>query len=1049
MEPDLQSLEASGAGTLERLNNVVAWLHQEGFYAAESALLAEVENRFPDHSTDAGIRSPERASLDDAGFSMSPRVVELMLPTMHREGSAEDSLNSAERCVLLLVLPRLVPLHPPCTIPSPCPLSPLPPLQPNLFRVLEAWRSKSTTPVASPRKSTSPPAASLQPVAGSGSTSWLPCDREEVDEYDDDEDVGYWRIPLSQGEGTSRLGPFHSGAPMPTVDHGPLASDRSHHHPSGLPKSPSTTSLGYSAPHSRHGSLEVPPLQLEAPVVGGTQYVPQHRSSSRLPPPSPYCSQPSPRPGTEDTPRSGQVRYQSPGSSDAGGYIDAGGGWGVSADRRAGTAQWVFDRKNSAGSEAFKSLLSFLDQQSPRTQPLHLSSTDPSDVDACCIPAPSPRSDDQMQHGLQSSRRQPSQQQQDKQQQASVPDVDTGGALKVEPSATQLSNSGGGLTKNRDSQVSLTEAVVREAVEEVLAELQIEDMGVEDCGDAKEGSPDLADTSTISDREEREGHDSTTGTADAVRASSSERGPGGDADKGSNPFSFPVTSSSEPPEPVAPAPMFGIGSWPSFKNLSSPQRSIGLPGYCSADDDGAGTPVSGREGSGRRRGHRPRLSTASSGNLVGLQPPAPRLSQKFPHHMRHSSSQSGGLAQYSGGIPRSPGQYDDVALYDYDEDAVEARYEFLDLRIIHRRQATGFEQTRELPLRINDLIAGRYQIVELLGQAAFSRAVQALDLKTGALVCLKVVKNNKDFFDQSLDEIKILRYVNAADPGDEHGILRLYDYFYFREHLILVTELLRANLYEFSKHDRESGEAPYFTPVRVQSMARQILRSLAFLHSLGLVHADLKPENILMKSYSACEVKVIDLGSSCFLTDRLSSYVQSRSYRAPEVILGLQYNQKIDIWSLGCILAEMVTGRVLFPNSTPATILARMEGILGKMPGHMVVRGKYAPRYFTADSRIYQRNSQTVRLLHVLHQEGALHILGANTSPVVGEIDSLCLLVQGQIELLKPKRSSLARRVREADEGMLDFLSMLLQVDPGKRPTASDALHHPWLDYRY
>jgi serine/threonine protein kinase len=65
-----------------------------------------------------------------------------------------------------------------------------------------------------------------------------------------------------------------------------------------------------------------------------------------------------------------------------------------------------------------------------------------------------------------------------------------------------------------------------------------------------------------------------------------------------------------------------------------------------------------------------------------------------------------------------------------------------------------------------------------------------------------------------------------------------------------------------------------------------------------------------MKSYSRCEIKVIDLGSSCFLTDNLILYVQSRSYRAPEIILGLPYDQKIDIWSLGCIFAELYTGEV-------------------------------------------------------------------------------------------------------------------------------------------
>ncbi|KAK9861667.1 hypothetical protein WJX84_010633, partial [Apatococcus fuscideae] len=251
-------------------------------------------------------------------------------------------------------------------------------------------------------------------------------------------------------------------------------------------------------------------------------------------------------------------------------------------------------------------------------------------------------------------------------------------------------------------------------------------------------------------------------------------------------------------------------------------------------------------------------------------------------------------------------------VYEYNQDYIDRRYEVMTLNIVHRRRRTGFEETKEFPIRTNDLIAGRYQVMDFLGSAAFSKAVQALDVKTGMLVCLKIIKNNKDYLDQSLDEIKLLKYVNENDPNDEYGILHLFDYFYYKEHLILVCELLRANLYEFQKYNRESGEAPYFTLRRVQSIARQVLQSLDFMHSLGLIHADLKPENILIKSYSRCEVKVIDLGSSCFTTDHLSSYVQSRSYRAPEVILGIPYNQKVDIWSLGCILAELLSGSVLF-----------------------------------------------------------------------------------------------------------------------------------------
>lgn len=352
-------------------------------------------------------------------------------------------------------------------------------------------------------------------------------------------------------------------------------------------------------------------------------------------------------------------------------------------------------------------------------------------------------------------------------------------------------------------------------------------------------------------------------------------------------------------------------------------------------------------------------------------------------------------------------------LYEHDQQYIDRKYEVFDLKIIHRRQRTGFEENKDFPIRQNDLIAGRYQVMDFLGSAAFSRAVQALDLQTGSLVCLKIIKNNKDYLDQSLDEIKLLRYVNGLDPHDEHNIVRLYDFFYYKEHLFLVCELLRANLYEFQKYNKESGDEIYFTLPRIQRIAVQVLQSLAFLHSLGLIHSDLKPENILIKSYSKCQVKVIDLGSSCFITDHLSSYVQSRSYRAPEVILGLPYNQKIDIWSLGCILAELYTGLVLFQNESLATLLARMEGILGPTPEWMITEGRYSHRYFTQSKQIFDR------------------------SPT------------GLFEILQPKKTCLKARLAPADDGFVDFLDFLLQVNPRHRPSAVQALRHPWLQYPY
>ncbi|GLI65433.1 hypothetical protein VaNZ11_008797 [Volvox africanus] len=358
------------------------------------------------------------------------------------------------------------------------------------------------------------------------------------------------------------------------------------------------------------------------------------------------------------------------------------------------------------------------------------------------------------------------------------------------------------------------------------------------------------------------------------------------------------------------------------------------------------------------------------------------------------------------GLKVAPG----VPAMAYDQTSFDRDFEVIQLRVIGRRASTAAAMGDEIELSPGKLIAGRYQVLEQVGSAAFSRAVQAYDTLERRLVCLKVVKNDKECMDACLEEVRLLQMINARDPHDQHHIARLYDYFYHMGHLFLVVELLGGNLF-----DTQCYDPSYFTAGRMQSIAKQVLQALSFLHSNHVIHADVKPENVLVKNYSKCSVKLIDLGCSIYNSEtNMSHYVQSRSYRAPEVMLGLPYDGRIDIWSLGCVMAELATGSVLFPNVSEAAMMARMVGMLGQFPPYMLKQGQYAGAFFTRSGHVYERNGET-----------------------------------GLFELLAPKRTTLQARVPAADRGMLHFIRHLLVPDPSKRPTAAQALKHPWLQYRY
>ena len=233
---------------------------------------------------------------------------------------------------------------------------------------------------------------------------------------------------------------------------------------------------------------------------------------------------------------------------------------------------------------------------------------------------------------------------------------------------------------------------------------------------------------------------------------------------------------------------------------------------------------------------------------------------------------------------------------------------------------------------VGDQIAYRFEIRAILGKGAFGQVLRCFDHKTKKNVALKLIINTEQMREQGEVEISILQHLNAANGHENSCIIKGLDYFIFRNHICATFEILGQNLYEFSR----SMHFKPLTNVQIKSIASDILTGLSFIHNNRVIHCDMKPENVLLYPGSTSKVRIIDFGSSCYIGRQKYEYIQSRFYRAPEVILGLPYGPPMDIWSFGCIIGEMMTGKPLFPGYDEAEQLEMYMEVLGLPPRGMI-----------------------------------------------------------------------------------------------------------------
>ena len=197
------------------------------------------------------------------------------------------------------------------------------------------------------------------------------------------------------------------------------------------------------------------------------------------------------------------------------------------------------------------------------------------------------------------------------------------------------------------------------------------------------------------------------------------------------------------------------------------------------------------------------------------------------------------------------------------------------------------------------------------------------------------------------------------------------------------------------------------------------------------MHADLKPDNILV-SESKSVLKVCDLGSASDVTENeITPYLVSRFYRAPEIILGLPYDCSIDIWSIGCTLYELYTGKILFPGRSNNHLLLLIMELKGRFNSKLLKKAKFSNVHFDDENGNFlsvEKNRMT-------------------GTDVVKSINIPNKPIQGLQSRLMPNH--VTKKMQDADVKLLsafvDLLEKILTLEPSRRISPKEALNHPFI----
>ncbi|KAK9863799.1 hypothetical protein WJX84_009568 [Apatococcus fuscideae] len=344
----------------------------------------------------------------------------------------------------------------------------------------------------------------------------------------------------------------------------------------------------------------------------------------------------------------------------------------------------------------------------------------------------------------------------------------------------------------------------------------------------------------------------------------------------------------------------------------------------------------------------------------------------------------------------------------------------------------------------------RYTVKGILGQGTFGQVVECVpDTATKAPVAVKVIKNQAAFYHQARVEVGVLQYLNTrSDPDNTHHIVRMKDFFNFRNHLCLVFELLSVNLYELIKHNNFRGLSMNLLRVFIS----QILDALVVLRDSNIIHCDLKPENVLLRGLDNGDIKVIDFGSACFENRTMYSYIQSRFYRSPEVVLGYPYDVAVDMWSLGCMAAELFLGLPLFPGASEHDLLVRIVEMLGAPPDWLLHKAQNTAKFFRSlgpgpaeDQGAFDGDLGSPQF--VVRTQAEFEAMHGQQAPAGKRYFHHTKLqdIIGAYPYKGGLSDSDTRREKRLRDAFLDFLLGVLDLNPVTRWSPRQAQQHPFV----